>query len=286
MTAKRKKFRIWRLLRTCLLLCILAVAARGALAYITTSLPSATPSAEQTDALQSDKQRVYTAPLAALKKSNPKIKKQIETIINNLDAYPENYLDLLLRNPETADFVAAYPNRDQLGTKAPVTVKKGELPLFLQWDQRWGYNDYGSSCIAISGCGPTSLSMVYCGLTGDASYTPDKMAAFSDGRGYYTSAGTSWKLMTEGARALGLTSSELPVDAGVMKAALKKGNPLIISVGPGDFTTEGHFLVITGVTHNGRFTVLDPNSREKTEKNWTAEKLLPQILNIWSFSKA
>ena len=98
MTAKRKKFRIWRLLRTCLLLCILAVAARGALAYITTSLPAATPSAEQTDVLQSDKQRVYTAPLAALKKSNPKIKKQIETIINNLDAYPENYLDLLLQD--------------------------------------------------------------------------------------------------------------------------------------------------------------------------------------------
>ena len=26
------------------------------------------------------------------------------------------------------------------------------VPLFLQWDPMWGYEDYGSSCIAVTGC--------------------------------------------------------------------------------------------------------------------------------------
>lgn len=41
----------------------------------------------------------------------------------------------------------------------------GEIPALIQWDERWGYAPYGSeTIIAVSGCGPTALSMVISGL--------------------------------------------------------------------------------------------------------------------------
>ena len=36
----------------------------------------------------------------------------------------------------------------------------GSVPLFLQWDERWGYRSYGGDFLAVTGCGPTALSMV------------------------------------------------------------------------------------------------------------------------------
>ena len=38
--------------------------------------------------------------------------------------------------------------------------RKKKVPLFIQWDKRWGYEPYGTSDIGISGCGPTCMAMV------------------------------------------------------------------------------------------------------------------------------
>ena len=87
-------------------------------------------------------------------------------------------LDALRRNPEIADFVAAYPDTEQ---KAFGGIRESELPekvpLFIQWDKRWGYVPYGQSNVGISGCGPTCLSMVLYSLTGDKNLTPDMAGA-------------------------------------------------------------------------------------------------------------
>ncbi len=39
-------------------------------------------------------------------------------------------------------------------------VAAGEIPLLLQWDERWGYSVYGDNMIAVNGCGPTAVAMV------------------------------------------------------------------------------------------------------------------------------
>lgn len=92
-------------------------------------------------------------------------------------------------------------------------------PLFLQWDERWGYAAYGSSSIGISGCGPTCLSMVVYGLTDNAMATPDKVARYSEEQGYYIEGtGTSWDLMTTGAASFGVTGEELSLDGSWMNS--------------------------------------------------------------------
>jgi len=52
---------------------------------------------------------------------------------------------------------------------------------------------------------------------------------------------------------------------------------------PGDFTTAGHFIVLTK-TENGQIKVNDPNSRSRS-RFWDYETLAKQIKNLWAFSK-
>ena len=66
-----------------------------------------------------------------------------------------------------------------------------------------------------------------------------------------------------------------------LKAELCKGHPVICSVGPGDFTDTGHFMVITGYDDEG-FSINDPNSIEKSGKRWLFKNISSQIRAVWS----
>ena len=65
---------------------------------------------------------------------------------------------------------------------------------------------------------------------------------------------------------------------------LSCGKVLICSMWPGDLTTSGHFIVLTGLDVQGNITLNDPNSIEKSEKSWTMDVLLPQIRAAWSYT--
>ena len=163
-------------------------------------------------------------------------------------------------------------------------VRKDNIPLFIQWDKRWGYKTYGSNFLGVNGCGPTSLSMVICGLTGKATWNPYKVAQFSQKQGYYISGqGTSWDLMTAGAKKLGLTSTEGTINNDYIRQNLTSSTPMICSMLPGDFTYSGHFIVLTGIDSEGRVIVNDPNSPKNSKKHWDMDRLLPQIRHIWKF---
>ena len=194
--------------------------------------------------------------------------------------YPKELIALLDANPETLDFVLGYPNRKEMA--ATVAYDRSTVPLFLQWDPNWGYETYGSSYLAVTGCGPTCLAMAGYYLTGDDDMMPDKVAEFAEKNGYYAPGyGSSWTLISEGSKELGLTAEELPLVKKKMVNALEEGRPIILAMGEGDFTTTGHYILLTGV-EDGAFRVNDPNSILRSEKLWTYEELEPQIRNIWA----
>lgn len=211
---------------------------------------------------------------------------QFMTQEQSVQEYPESLLKLLELNPEAEPFVRGYfQNRD----KHPEIdlsgeVVQGTIPLFLQWDERWGYETYGSDLIAITGCGPTCLSMVWCGLSGQTRWDPLSMAGYAEKEGYYVKgAGTAWDFMKMGAEGLGLTVEEISFDANHILAWLEGGNPIICAMRPGDFTTTGHFIVLSGLDEYGRVIVRDPNSRSNSEKAWEVDELMPQIKNLWAY---
>lgn len=206
-------------------------------------------------------------------------------ILEHPEQYPDALLELLNKRPETLSFVLHYPAQKNEKQRVDLSgeTTRGTLPFLYQWDERWGYGRYGESIIALSGCGPTCLSMVLLGLTGDASLHPGAVAAFSEENGYRTEGGTSWDLMTLGAGKLGITGEELPLDEGRMIQELRQGHPIICSMRPGDFTDTGHFIVIAGY-EDGAFLVHDPNSIDNSHVSWTYERIQGQIKNLWAYS--
>ena len=201
--------------------------------------------------------------------------------------YPEGLKRLLESNPEARSFVMDYPSKKDSHPVIDLSgeVTKGTIPLFLQWDERWGYETYGDGLLALTGCGPTCLSMVRCGLSGDTDWNPYQVAQLAQRQGYYEpGAGSSWTLMSEGAESLGLMASEVVFDEEHIRAALTEGCPIICSMGPGDFTTAGHFIVLTGTDDDGKIKVCDPNSRKRSEKTWDLSDLMAQMKNIWAYS--
>lgn len=193
--------------------------------------------------------------------------------------------ELLENNPELQDFVDGYANSDGSVTGGiDEEEKKEDSPLFLQWDERWGYASYGDSCIGISGCAPTCLSMVIFSLTRDETATPDALADYAMRHNYYVQGkGTLWSFLTDAGSKYSVQGTETPLDENTMKVQLDEGHPIIASMRPGDFTTEGHFIVIYGYDEEG-FLVHDPNSRLRSEEEWTFKTLYPQIKNLWAYS--
>lgn len=170
-------------------------------------------------------------------------------------------------------------------TSTPVSQwKASAMPLLLQTDPAWSNKPYAGGTVAENGCGPTCLTMVYVYLTGRTDYDPARMCAFSEQNGFVDQGATAWLFMSEGARMLGLTANELPADTDALTSALSSGQPVICSVGPGDFTTEGHFIVLSGIDETGQVTVFDPNSAERSSRTWDAQTVLNQCRNLWAFS--
>lgn len=213
--------------------------------------------------------------------------KSYQAIYDQYDHYPKRLLAALCSNSELLPFVQGYLDADGSahGTLTEQELE-AEVPLFLQWDERWGYAAYGDSNIALSGCAPTCVSMVAVALTGDKNASPDKVASYAASAGYYLAGtGTSWSFMTEGSRHFGIRGEELCLDENVIKSRLDAGHPIICSMRAGDFTTAGHFIVLAGV-RDGKLIVRDPNSRRRSEVLWTYERLSSQIKNLWVFSAA
>jgi hypothetical protein len=128
--------------------------------------------------------------------------------------------------------------------------------------------------------------MVTVGLTGDLSASPKAVADFSVKNGYFVDGLTSWALMSEGAESFGLFAEELPNDENRIIDALESGRPVIMSVGKGDFTSSCHFIVLTGVTPDGKIKVNDPNSLVRSKQEWELGILCAQMKNLWAYSAA
>lgn len=222
---------------------------------------------------------------------------QIETILLNMQDYPDWLLEHMIAQPETIDWVVEYPeymkkSEEEINQIAlePVDLEQyemhGQIPIFYQWTSTWGYAKYGEEQIAIDGCGPTCLAMVAVGLTGDTSYTPKKVADISMEIGtYLPDTGTTWDLMEKGPAQMGFQSWQMKSwSASAILQELESGHPVICSMKEGTFTTQGHFIVLAGVTEDGKVLANDPNSKVRTQTKWDAQELLDQTKGMWAFS--
>lgn len=201
------------------------------------------------------------------------------------DKYTPALLELAEKNPEAAGYVAAYAGATPANLKMDLSeeLSPGQFPYFTQWDSRWGYNIYGSGLIGWTGCGPTVLSMVAVGLTGDGTMTPAFVADMAVRDGYCVEGnGTAWTLFSQGSKKLGLTPKELPLWEPTVRAELEAGRPVVCIMGPGHFTENGHYILLTKADAEG-YHVLDP-FRPSNCHAWSWDDFSGEIKNLWSFT--
>lgn len=135
-----------------------------------------------------------------------------------------------------------------------------QIPLYIQTD--YPNIPYGSSNLAKCGCGPTAFSMVASYLT-SSTITPVDAVAWC-GNAYYASGkGTKWSYFQAAATHFGCGTVTQTTDASAVLQALSQGCPVISSQKPGLFTSGGHFIVLRGITSNGKILVNDPNDNDR-----------------------
>lgn len=159
------------------------------------------------------------------------------------------------------------------------------IPLYDQKD--YGDVPFGGGSIATSGCAPTSFAMVASYLLGSR-ITPVDAMQWCGNAYYVPGAGTGWGYFYGAASHFGLKVAETS-DPGTVLAALAQGKPVISSQGPGLFTSFGHFIVLRGVTFDGRVLVNDPN--DSPAKNYASRafdmgsEIHPTSRNYWIFER-
>lgn len=137
--------------------------------------------------------------------------------------------------------------------------------------------------VATSGCNATSLSMVIAYLTGNTQQTPYSLFCQSVDEGRYHGAGWSHDTLSHYASSYGVKSQWIANDADAILQALRAGKPVIAHMGPGIFTSRGHYLVLRGVTEDGLVLMNDPNSRANCERAFPIENLLKQAKTSHAF---
>lgn len=151
-----------------------------------------------------------------------------------------------------------------------------EVFYYNQKDIKWGDLSYGKSdTIAESGCGPTALAIVVSSLT-DTKINPKEMADWAYDNGYCIPHGGSYhSLIPEGAEHFGLSVTGARAnEAQKIIDALADGKLVVAIMGKGTFTSTGHFIVLRGVTAEGKILVADPFSINFSNREWDLSLIL------------
>lgn len=187
--------------------------------------------------------------------------------------------------------------------KIPENAGGMSIPLYLQWDSRWGSVPFGGGNICSSGCSVTSLAMVVSYLNNQCIYPNDIVAFTGPTRYYVAGAGASYGIFKDVAAHWGIKCESgygQTVNADAIRKALKANKPVIVSTtGYGTtqtFTKHGHFIVLRGLTSDGKVLVNDPNDNATTKqhymKAYSAEFIVSECTEngtrkkpMWVFSK-
>jgi len=151
-----------------------------------------------------------------------------------------------------------------------------QVVYYNQLDSRWADILYGtSSTIGEAGCGPTALAMIVSTLTGTY-HDPVEISEWSVAHGYRCEGNGSYhSLIPDGARALGLQAEGATAkDAAKIAEALADGKLVGAIMGAGHFTSSGHFIVLRGITADGKILVADPASKSRSEQEWDFDIIL------------
>ena len=142
---------------------------------------------------------------------------------------------------------------------------------FNQLDEKYKNQLYGTDKVGTHGCGPTSMAIVISSLTGQIY----DMCNWSVENGYYAKGSGSYhSLIPNSAKAFGLNAEGLGNDKAKVVDALNNGKLVVALMSKGTFTNSGHFIVLRGITSNGKILVADPASYKRSKQQFDIDLIM------------
>lgn len=200
---------------------------------------------------------------------------RLAQIAANASSYSDQaLLELALEVPEAIDFVASYPEAEKTAQPYDEAVTQGSAPQLWCWDARWGAVDYAGHPLAVSGSGPTAVSMAYMGLTGRNDRSPADIAqAVTDAGLASGDAAMSGDYLTSGSVELGLTCETYTSNGDNLSQMLDSGAYLLIQAKAGTLTSMEHWVLLVTENEDGTVVVYDPTSPDVSAHPWAPATL-------------
>lgn len=146
-------------------------------------------------------------------------------------------------------------NREPGVTEFGYVEKYTEVPHYIQ--SYYPNVRYGDSNIRRSGCGIACISMVFTYLLDEEVNIEELAQKYFR---YKVDGGSCYTLFPDSAEDYGVTIVKQTSNWEEIMFALEEGHVAIVNVrAPSIFTTGGHYIVLSGITEDGRILVRDPN---------------------------
>lgn len=134
--------------------------------------------------------------------------------------------------------------------------------------------DGASRTVATSGCGATAASMVIAYICKDYDQTPYTLLYEAVQNGWYHGDGLGYESLQSILLSHGVDARLLSVSREGIINALEKNRPVILKMGDGVFTDNGHYILLRGLDEEGRVLVNDPNSEGRSGDSYSLKRIL------------
>lgn len=166
---------------------------------------------------------------------------------------------------------------------------------YLQTDPRWGSLDYSApgekTTIAASGCGPTAMAMVLA-TWADPSVTPKTECAWALAHGYkaphqgtyygyFEPAGARYGLRVTRLNYASLYGNATSAYHAQVKDALDRGELVIACMGPGNWTSSGHYVLLWKINGDTIY-INDPASTKAARTKGSYSLFKQQVKYYWT----
>lgn len=159
-----------------------------------------------------------------------------------------------------------------------------EKNTFVNYFQQDYTNAYGEGAtIASKGAAPTAMAMILTALKGEE-ITPVETAQWSLENGFVTQENNAEVSYFDSiSEAYGIDCEQVELTQENILASISEGKYMIVSMGEGQFGETGNYVVITGISSDGKITVADPNSQDNSTKTWDISVFLNEGTKLWVF---
>lgn len=159
---------------------------------------------------------------------------------------------------------------------------------YAQTDSAYASHPYAGSDMGNAGCGPSCMAMVITNFT-DTVVTPDTLGDWCTARGFAVNGrGTAYAMFPEACKKYGIELSYLNCgEKEEIEQALRSGKLIMCIVGKGDFAGNRHFLLIRGITNDGKLLVANSYKGSDGLVEWDYSRVFGQMneATLWVFSR-